>query len=89
MNELSSQPEINNREKHFTIQEGLNGETLPVLESLSADGKNYSATIQKNGRQYTGTGPLNEHRGTAVLDALIQLHKDPKEKDLWTVKWDI
>lgn len=89
MSELGPQPEINKQEKQFTIQEGLDGKiTLPVTESLSPDGKKFISTIHKNNKKYTGSGPLNEPRGTAVLDALLELHKDPEEKDIWTVKWE-
>lgn len=87
MSEQQPSPEINKQNKNFTIQEGLDGTSFEVTEKISADGNQYSVTFEKDGKTFTGTAPIAEPRGTAVLDALIELNNT--SKDIYTVKWDI
>ena len=89
MGEIQPTPENEIGTKTFTVQVGFGGEgseTFTVEEKLSPDGQTFIASITRNSKTYEGNAPINEPRGTALVNAINLLND--AEKGTWTVKWD-
>lgn len=81
--------EINSSEK-ITIQEGFGGgETKEVRVYFSPESSEFVCTIEIEGKTQEGKCNSKEHPGMAVQDALNNLYRDEKNKDvpIWHVKW--